>query len=215
MLHETDLRPANSGTSRKDRTRDALIASGISLFSNQGYEATSTRQIEAHAKVQRNLMTYHFGSKENFWKSCMQSLNQRMADRLAPAIARSKDIEPRERIGYLIECFVHASASEPEVSRIMFDEGRNPSWRLEWLVNNYALGFYGAVGKLFEAGRESGVIADIPRVNFYYMLVGSAAIFSMAAECEILTGKNALDADMVKDHAAAVAKLIVRSNDVD
>lgn len=212
MLYETNLSPSNSGTSRKDRTRDALVASGISLFSRHGYEATSTRQIENHAKVQRNLMTYHFGSKENFWKVCMQTLNQRMADRIAPAIARSKDIETRERIAYLVEQFVYASASEPEISRIMFDEGRNPSWRLKWLVRNYAQGFYDAIGQLFEAGRANKVIADIPRANFYYMLVGSAAMFSMAAECEILTGKNALDTDMVRTHAAAVAKMIVRAD---
>ncbi|MEM9104716.1 MAG: TetR family transcriptional regulator [Pseudomonadota bacterium] len=190
------------------RTREALINAGIQLFSLQGYEATSTRQIETTAGVQRSLMTYHFNSKEEFWKACMRVLNQKMADILAPAISQASDIELGERIRFLTRRFIRASAMVPEVCRIMFDEGRNPSWRLEWLVDEYARGFYAAVSALFDEGREAGLVADIPNINFYYLLVGSAAVFSMSAECERLTGRSSLEPDIVDAHADAIARLI-------
>ena len=198
-------KPTGSST---ERTRRALIAAGISLFSQKGYDATSTRQIEAEAQVQRNLMTYHFGSKEQFWKACMTELNERMANQMEPVLAQSRDIATGERIRFMIRRFVRASAAVPEVGRIMFDEGRHASWRLEWLVENYAEGFFGAVGALFDEGRAAGIVADIPKLNFYYMVVGSASIFSMSAECTLLTGKDAFDPAMIDVHADAVATLI-------
>jgi AcrR family transcriptional regulator len=60
----------NKGLNGKaEKTREDLLIAGIQLFSEQGYEATSTRQVEALAGAQRNLMSYHFGSKERFWKA--------------------------------------------------------------------------------------------------------------------------------------------------
>ena len=200
--------PSKPSGSSTERTRQALLAAGISLFSQKGYDATSTRQIEAKAAVQRNLMTYHFGSKERFWKACMTQVNGRMAAEMAAALSQPPERDPAARIRFMIRRFVHASAAVPEVSRIIFDEGRHNSWRLEWLVTHYAGGFFGALGDLFDEARAAGLIADIPKENFYYMVVGSAAIFAMSAEHRLLTGEDAFDPKMIERHADAVATLI-------
>ncbi|MCG8440626.1 MAG: TetR/AcrR family transcriptional regulator [Caulobacterales bacterium] len=207
--------PREKGGSREktEKTRQALLEAGVGLFSEQGYEATSTRQVEARAGVQRNLMTYHFGSKEEFWKACMVRLNERMTAMIAPAVSQSTDIEPAERIRFLIRRFVRASAAAPEIGRIMFDEGRCNGWRLKWLVDEFNRDFFKTVGALYEDGRERGVIPDIPLVNFYYFLVGSSALFSMSAECELMTGQNTLEEAMVDAQADAVAKLLTIAAD--
>ncbi|MEM9438601.1 MAG: TetR/AcrR family transcriptional regulator [Pseudomonadota bacterium] len=209
MTMQPALAPTKLSESRTERTRAALLAAGINLFSQQGYDATSTRQIETKAAVQRNLMTYHFGSKEQFWKACMTALNGRMADQMAPALSLPDGMDPGEKIRATIRQFVRASAAVPEVGRIIFDEGRQPSWRLEWIVAHYAGGFFGEIGRLFDQGREAGLIADIPKVSFYYMLVGSAALFAMSAEAKIITGKDAFDPATVDAHANSVAALLV------
>ncbi|MEM6534237.1 MAG: TetR/AcrR family transcriptional regulator [Pseudomonadota bacterium] len=195
---------------RTELTRNTLLEAGILLFSEQGYEATSTRQIEARAGVQRNLMTYHFGSKDEFWKACMTRLTGQMGDRLGPAVLQSNDIELRERIRFLIKQFVRTSASMPEFARIMFDEGRSNGWRLEWLVANNKTRFFERLKTLFDDGRKADFIPDMPFVNFYYTLVGSAAIFSMSAECELLTGKTPLNDKIVDAHAETIANLLTK-----
>ena len=43
-------------TSKADLTRRKLLDAGIELFSSNGYDATSTRNVETHAAVQRNLI---------------------------------------------------------------------------------------------------------------------------------------------------------------
>ncbi|MEM9224602.1 MAG: TetR/AcrR family transcriptional regulator [Pseudomonadota bacterium] len=209
MTIQPALATPELSTSRTERTRAALLAAGITLFSQQGYDATSTRQIETKAAVQRNLMTYHFGSKEQFWKACMTALNERMAKQMAPALSLPEGLDTGERIRETIRQFVRASAAVPEVGRIFFDEGRQPSWRLEWIVTHYAGGFFGEIGRLFAQGREAGLIADIPKVSFYYMVVGSAALFAMSAEAKIITGEDAFDPATVDAHANSVAALLV------
>ena len=198
--------------SKSEKTRELLIAAGIQLFSRQGFEATTTRQIENVAEVQRNLMSYHFGGKDAFWKACMHRLFERVDAHLGQALEQSNDIEPRERTRFLIRRFIRASAANPELSRIMFDEGRSESWRLEWLVEQKSRSFFQQVRAIFEEGRERGAIPDIPFPNFYYSLVGGAAIFCMSAECEMLIGTSSINDAMVDAQADAIARLLTTSN---
>jgi AcrR family transcriptional regulator len=200
---------------RAGETRRKLLDAGTFLFAQHGYEATSTRQIETHAGVQRNLMGYHFGSKEEVWKACMSRLFARMVSALRPAMVQSRDIEPVERIRFLIRQFIRASAATPEINRIMFDEGRSNDWRLEWIVEHYVRDFFGTVTELFEAGRRHHVIPDLSPIQFYYLLVGSASMFSMAPECRLLSGRDPAEDAMVDAQADAIAALLTSAGASD
>ncbi len=195
-------------TSKADLTRRKLLDAGIELFSSNGYDATSTRNVETHAAVQRNLINYHFGNKEEFWKACIAELFQRMRTTFGPALKQSRDIEAGEGIRFLIRQFVRASAAHPEVMRIMFDEGRRDDWRLAWIVERYNRAFHSAVSDLFDEGRSLGVIPELTATQFYYVLVGSGAIFAMAPECRLLSGEDPYEATMVDAQAEAIARLL-------
>ncbi|MEM7568330.1 MAG: TetR/AcrR family transcriptional regulator [Pseudomonadota bacterium] len=208
MTSQPAFAVGDDGKGKAERTQDALIEAGIALFSEQGYDATSTRQIEARAGVQRNLMTYHFGGKEEFWKACMVVLHGRMQAVMAPAIDQSQDIDPRERIRFVVRRYVRASAQTPEIARIMFDEGRVQGWRLEWLVEHYVRDFYALIGGLFRQARKSKAVPNIPIETFYYFLTSSGAVFSMSAEFKLLTGKDAFSEAMIDAQAAALVDVL-------
>lgn len=53
----TETRP------NRGEARAALLATGRRLFAEQGYSATTTRQIATEANVSHALLRYHFGSK--------------------------------------------------------------------------------------------------------------------------------------------------------
>lgn len=197
---------------KTQETRDALLKAGIRLLALQGYEATSTRQIELAAGVQRNLITYHFGKKEAFWKACMVAINTQMAAELNPAVDQSQDLAPLDRVRYLIRRYVRASAQYPEIGRIMFDEGRCDSWRLRWIVDNYGRYFFNTVCRMFEEARAEGALPDVPAASFYYMLVSSAAVFTLSAECKLLTDEMQAESLQVEAHAEAVVRLLTRAN---
>ena len=62
----TSLPDVSSSSSKPSRgeAREALVAAGRRLFAEQGYRATTTRQIATEAHVSHALLRYHFSSKE-------------------------------------------------------------------------------------------------------------------------------------------------------
>jgi len=192
------------------QTRQKLLESGIKLFAELGYAGSSTRQIEAVAGVQRNLITYHFGTKDVFWKACMAHLFQRFIDSSLPGFRDSRNMEPPERLRYLIRHFIRSSGEHPEIHRIMVDEGKRDDWRLKWIVDTYIKNFYSATMSIYEEAKQLGVARDIGPVGFYYILVGSSGLFAMAPECRQLTGEDPTTDAVIDTHAEAVAKLLIR-----
>src|SRR5882672_5235664 len=70
-------------------TRERLLLAAVRAFSARGFEGVSVREIERQAKVNRGLVGYHFGSKDQLWKGCVDWLMagchaemQRYSDRL-------------------------------------------------------------------------------------------------------------------------------------
>ena len=53
-------------------TRDALIAAGLKLFGENGFDGTSTRAIANEAKVNSAMIAYYFGSKEGLRQACAE-----------------------------------------------------------------------------------------------------------------------------------------------
>jgi AcrR family transcriptional regulator len=194
---------------KAEQTRQKLLRAGADLFSLHGYGVTSTRQIETAGGVKRNLMTYHFGTKEDFWKACIGKLFDGFTRNLTPAFTESRDIEPVERLRFLIRRFVRVSAENPAISRIMLDEGKHNDWRLEWIVDNYAGDFYGLIKRLQNEAIKLSATPKISPESFYYLLVGSTAIFSMAPECILLTGNDPNKKAMIDAHANAITNMLI------
>ena len=194
--------------SKSEQTRQKLVAAGIHLFSTYGYNATSTRNIETHAEVQRNLINYHFDNKKEFWKACVRELFNGFNRNLRPAIGQANDIEPGERIRFLIRQFVRASAAHPEISRIMFDEGRCDDWRLKWLVDHFSRDFHRYVTQLYKDSKQRNVTPELSAPQFYYLLVSSSIMFAMAPERQLLFGADANQEALIDAQAESMANLL-------
>ncbi len=201
--------PARKGT-KALITKKKLLDAGVKLFSKLGYIGASLRQIEAEAKVQRNLIIYHFGSKDDFWKACMEHIFQPFIGTTLPEILSIQHEEPEQRLRELIKLYVRASAEHPEIHQIFVEEGKRDDWRLKWLVDNYAREFYSAVVRLYEQASQLGIAPDIGPVGFFYVLTGSSAVFSLAPECRQLTGMDPTTDDMIEAHASNIARLLIR-----
>lgn len=192
------------------RTRKKLLDAGVKLFAGYGYSGASTRQIEAEAGVHRNLITYHFGNKDEFWKACMSHLLDPLVEELQRVVQATQRTGSGLRLRVLIEQYLRVSGAHPEVNQILVEEGKRDDWRLKWIVENYVSGFYEMAVGLYAEAKQLGLAPDIGPIGFYYVLTGSSAIFSMAPECRQLTGRDPRSDDLVADYAASVAKLLIR-----
>jgi len=63
-----------TGSPSAEQTRAALIQSGLRLFGEKGFEATSTRDIAADAGANIASIAYHFGGKEGLRLACAEAI---------------------------------------------------------------------------------------------------------------------------------------------
>jgi AcrR family transcriptional regulator len=85
-------------------TRDKLLQTAERLFSEQGFDATSLRQIIAEAGVNLAAIHYHFGSKEEL---------------LDEVVMRGAKRVNEERLAELDRVEADAGAGRPELERVL------------------------------------------------------------------------------------------------
>lgn len=210
----TETPAAKEGSAPKvrdaDATRKRLMDAALEIFSTQGYDAASTRQIETAAGVKRGLIGYHFGSKQDLWKLCAENMLKVAEVELVSVLAAIEHINPASQLRFFVRSYVAFCAKHPELNRLMIQEGMDRDWRLSWLLEHGVRSWYENVCALFNASKALGRAPEMDAHNFYYIITGAATlIFSNAVEAESLSNKNPLDTAMVEAHADALSKLFV------
>ncbi len=207
MPHQARRAPVQA---RAQMTRERLLDAAVRCFAAEGYDAASTRQIEAAAGVKRGLVAYHFGTKDALWKEAVTWWFGQASHMLRVRVSGAGGPDPAAQLRALITGFVRFSAGFPEANRLMIREGMHDDWRLEWLAEHIVRPWYERLRGVFEEARSVGAVRDVPFVHFYYVLIGAGSLlFSMAPEVERLAGIDPSDEDVVGDHADVIADLLI------
>ena len=150
------------------------------------------RSIAADAGITIQLLVYHVKTKERLWEMVMEHMllgyeRLRTKSKALPESATGAD-----RLRQVIADIVHFTAAQPELHRIMTQEGAQPSPRLSWLSERFVRkGYEEFVALATEAQREGKIRADIQPERLRYAVVAIASVpFSVAAEYQYFTGKN-------------------------
>ncbi len=192
---------------RAQVTRQKLLNVAIREFSERGFDAVTVRDIETLAGVQRNLLSYHFGSKEGIWKAAATHVLTQLQDFSEAREELVQDLSPRERVAYTLRSYVRFAASYPEFHRLMIQEGKHDSWRIEWLVDNF---LRAAMERLRGALEDDLGLKQEDFVHWYYMFVGGGAlIFSMAPEARRLFDIDVNDSEVLERHAGMMVDILL------
>lgn len=192
---------------RAEITKRKLLDVAILEFSERGFDAVTVRDIEKRAGVQRNLLNYHFGSKEGMWKAAAADLIANLERFSRPRGELIKDLSAHERVAYAIRSYVRFAAANPEFNRLMIQEGKHDSWRLHWLLDNFLLA---ATEWMREQIKIDLGLDEDEFVHWHYIFAGGGAlIFSMAPEAQKLFGVDVTDEAVIDRHAAMMAELLL------
>ena len=190
---------------RAEETREVLLEAGTELFSSLGFEGVSLRTIETQAGVQRGLVAYHFETKEAFWKKVVDSVFAQLMERNAQVLSLMDALPRRERVKLYVTMFVRFSADVPQLNRLMVQEGKTPSWRMDYITDTY-------IRPMQENVRAMLGIDFDP--HGYYLLVGAGAfVFSVEHECKKVFGVDPRSDEFVNQHAAMVSEIIANRMD--
>jgi AcrR family transcriptional regulator len=83
---------SRTNAERSESTRASLIAAGRTLFAKDGYNAVSTEQIVAKAKVTRGALYHHFGDKRGLFTAVFEAEEAAISVRIAESVTGLTDM---------------------------------------------------------------------------------------------------------------------------
>jgi TetR/AcrR family transcriptional regulator len=210
-LEDTEA-PA-AGRRRRNRgsevVRGKLINAAVTEFAASGYEGASPRRIAEAADAHQSQIKYHFDTKDELWRRCLDLLIDELDRSIAAQPGFDSD-NPRVVMEASIRGLVHFAATWPELNRIMMHEATSPSERLTWLVDTAVRDRRNALDALWVQLADAGDAAPIPADLVYHTLIGAASlIYANAPEAELM-GIAPSSSDLVERHADALVALFLR-----
>src|SRR5512147_565301 len=103
-----------------EATRLAIEEAAIRLFLEQGYHATSMRQISDHAGLALGGIYNHFSSNEEIFEAII--VDQHPYKKILPLILKAKGDTSKEFFGNAFQIVVNELGSQPEFINLMFIE---------------------------------------------------------------------------------------------
>lgn len=108
-------------------SRDIILSTARRLFSEHGYEATSTEQVLQQSGVSRGALYHHFLSKQDLFSAVLELVERDMAEGAARVLEQIRD--PLEGLRTVFRMFL-TQARSPEVRQIVLADA------LLWLAGS-------------------------------------------------------------------------------
>jgi TetR/AcrR family transcriptional regulator len=156
-----------------DATRRALLEAGARLFPEKGYDGVSVEEIATRARVNKALISYHFGGKRGLYVAALESAFAEMAARLVAIEAETA--EARDGLHRLFRAFEKMTRERPDFPTLFLRDAVSSG--IEPAVVPHLLKIVGVTRRLAERGLREGVFRRVDPLLLHFGLVGSLAFF--------------------------------------
>ena len=184
---------------RAEETKRKLIEVAGCEFSDRGFDAVTIRDIETRAGVQRSLINYHFGNKQEMWKAAARSMIASLTEYTALREELAQDLSTRERLAYSIRSYVRYASEHPELNRMMVQESNRDTWRMTLLLDELVRP---GMVRFRALVKEELDWEEADFIHWWYVFIaGGAVIFSCAPEAKRLFAVDVTEESVVTKHA--------------
>ncbi|MFD2700532.1 TetR/AcrR family transcriptional regulator [Paenibacillus shunpengii] len=166
------MSPAKDDQEKNKHVKDQILKAAKKLFSSQGYEATTVRQICEEARVSLALVSYHFGGKEKVFFALFDPIRE---------TTQNHQYDLSKPLAALIDfcrSFVLFRYDEHELITILQQELFLKSPRLD-LMTDVFLPSWDELRAILTAGKERGVI-EYESLEMTINFVMGTLIFSLS-----------------------------------
>ncbi len=139
-------------------TRRALLDIARTLFTAQGYAATSLEEITRRAGVTRGAISYHFRDKAGLFEAVFDEVRNEYLAALRTDIA-AVDGDAWQRLMTGVELFL-AAILDPSVRRIVYIDG--PAVLVDWSSEQRRAPAIALLRAIFEPLMDAGLIDRLP-----------------------------------------------------
>jgi len=180
MNHKTQIPERARGrpvdTDQQDLKKQ-ILDTAEELFADNGYAATSIRQIADRSGVNPALVHYYFGQK----KLLLQSVMERAIEPLGAAIAKMKD-GPDATPEVIAHLLISMAAKHPNMPRLLIREVFLPGGEMQqYFTDNMAPRLGGALPALLSREKSAGRLRGDADPSVSAMLILAVSMFPFIA----------------------------------
>jgi AcrR family transcriptional regulator len=192
-----------------EMVRRRLIESAIVEFAARGFAGASTRAIAEKADAHQSQIKYHFDTKDELWRRCIQTLFAELDDAIEQETARADPSDPGSIFEAVVGGFICFAAARPDLNRMMMHESTSPSDRLSWMVDVIAAPRYNRLRDLWGQVQGTGTGAAIEPDLVYHVLVGAASVLYAHSSEASLLGIDPSDPALIEHHTEALIAMFL------
>lgn len=151
--------------------RQRILDAADHLFGEVGFDAATTRQIAERSEVNKALIHYHFGNKDDLFNTLIERYYERLETTVRRALERPGSL--RERLYRLLETYVDFLAANKNFSRMVQREASGGR-HLDRIVRRMVPIFERGIAMLdlaYPDSREGDLAGPHLLVSFYGMIV--------------------------------------------
>ncbi len=188
---------------------DNILRLALKAFAREGYGGVSLNSLAKEVGVADSNLHYHFGSKEEMWKSALNLVGGEIVKELENLSRLIKDLDGIQQMKLFNKQLVYVSARYPEFQQIVVQEVFSKSDRSEWLVKHLLGNIYQYVDSIRKEEQKKGRIKKVPNANMTSFVIGSiTTLFSRSYQMQTLYGLDPFDDEEVERHAEIMNDLL-------
>lgn len=161
-------------------TRAALLAAGAGLFAEHGYDGVPVWMIAERARVNRAMISYHFGGKRRLYLAIFTAAFSEIVPRVEQLAASPRPAPEllRELIAIVADV---GTGRQPHLFTMMLREVLAGGKHLEPEVIDQPVRMLAGVRRIVERGVREGAFRPVDPVLTHLSLVGSLVFFFATA----------------------------------
>lgn len=175
-----------------------IVLSAEKIFSQKGFNGTSTREISKAADVNVSMISYYFGSKEKLFESIFEYRMKEGLDYVNSVLEKT-DISAWEKLILIVERYTQRIKTLREFYTILQREQikmKNP--KISAILKDSKMGFFRIYQQLFEEGHRTGIFKNQPDMEFIHSTISGTlfmAINTMPIYKEFFEGDKNYEAE--------------------
>jgi|HigsolmetaAR201D_1030396.scaffolds.fasta_scaffold06574_4 AcrR family transcriptional regulator len=191
-------------------TEEQILTAALRSFAAHGYQGTSVRDLNAELGVSHNLIHRRYGSKANLWRATVDRFFGELVAELDPVLDAIEPGAPLEAFRPFIVTLIEASATRPDLMRIMFVEAAAESERLDYVWERHVRPLLRRIDAVVRTLRDADGYTSLPPATLFFLLAhGATGPASHPPVARRLGMPAPTDPAVLRAHANAVADLLL------
>ena len=174
------VNPISAPDPRQSTGEKAILDAAVELFSENGYDGVSMRQIAEAAGVSKSNIYHHFASKDALYLGILHGSAQHLSEIVEDLAEGDGDFQQRLRV-FAEAHMEHLFANEMTLRLVLREAFSGDEEKSRVVVDQVVGGIFKRMVAIFQAGQNAGIIrADLDPGLCATLLMGANLFFFQA-----------------------------------